>query len=250
MQTLKTLQHAMMDAIQTQVDTSTLVTNQPGFNLYRGSYLAGLMKVLQEIYPVISALVGAVFFKGLSREYIYQNPLVTWDLDYYGQSFASFIQAHVACRSLPYLANVAQLEWACHWALTAPPSIEFDGSILQSYTEEEYDELRFQLSSHLSVLSFEYPVTNIWSQHQKSLLPDTEIDISGGGEQVVVWEKAGAVCLMLISVEEQRVLACLQAGQSLRQVAETCEAHHISLATILGTVLQKGWVKTVSLGSF
>ena len=62
MQTLKTLQHAMMDAIQTQVDTSTLVTNQPGFNLYRGSYLAGLMKVLQEIYPVISALVGAVFF--------------------------------------------------------------------------------------------------------------------------------------------------------------------------------------------
>lgn len=251
MQTLKTLQHAMMDAIQAQVATPTLTAvSQPGFTLYRGSYLAGLMTVLQEIYPVTCALVGPVFFKGLSREYIYQNPLASWDLDRYGQSFAGFIQTHSACRPLPYLASVAELEWACHWALLSPSAIEFDGLTLLSYAEEDYERLRLQLLPNLSVLSFDYPITELWSQHQQPLLPETGVDLSRGAEQVVVWEKNGALCLTPISVGEQRALECLQAGQPLSQVAERCDAHHISLAGLLSSVLQKGWIRTASLSSF
>lgn len=245
MQWLKSLQQQMMGEIQAET-CSSIGTQQTGFALYRGSYLAGLSTALKAIYPVVHALVGEVFFRGLSREYVYQTPLRAWDLNDYGQTFSNFIAEHPACHQLPYLAEVAQLEWACHWVLNAPPTPEFDLFMLQRCSAESYETLKFHLLPRLTILKFKYPITRIWLSHQKPLAMDEMIDISGEGEQLVVWAKAGGVSFTAISDEEKFLLSCFQQGKTLGESILSCEAEHVAFEVGWTKILEHRWLSGTS----
>jgi hypothetical protein len=243
MRGLKAWQQALMAAIHLEKPERIVEAEQGGFSLYRGSYLAGLTTVLTDIYPVVRALVGDVFFKGLTREYIYNTPLRQWDLNRYGCTFPHYIEHHQACRTLFYLAEVAYLEWACHWALNAPPVEEFDSlKWLQSCPKDDYAELKFDLLPHMTILSFKYQITKVWHRHQEPLLPEETIDISGGGEQLVVWARGGELCFTPITDAEKFLLESFQTGKTLGEIAEACEVDHRPLITTLGDLLQKRWI--------
>ncbi len=63
------------------------------------------------IYPVCCQLVGEIFFNATALSFINQCPCLSPDLGDYGKQFPDFIANFEPVKHLPYLSDVAHLEW-------------------------------------------------------------------------------------------------------------------------------------------
>ncbi|MBY0556645.1 MAG: DUF692 family protein, partial [Burkholderiaceae bacterium] len=88
--------------------------------LYRGNLTVNWSKTLASAYPVVRQLVGDEFFDGLARAYGRAWPSGDPDLNLFGDHFEAFLRSFVHVAELPYLADMAALEWALHRAHYAP----------------------------------------------------------------------------------------------------------------------------------
>ncbi len=104
--------------------------------VYRNNVFSNLRNALEETFPAVKVLVGEGFFRSLSHDYIRQYPPRQAALLYYGDTFPEFIAAYAPAAGLPYLADVARLEWACQEVLQADSDIAADPVAL-SFLDEE-----------------------------------------------------------------------------------------------------------------
>lgn len=131
-------------------------TNMHRLAIYRGNAIAAGLRALQAHYPVCASLVGASFFEGLAREYRRRCGSSSGDLSDYGAEFARFLADFEPAQSVPYLPDVARLEWAVHEAEHAPDAPP------APVTREP--ALLWWPGS--AVLSFDHAAADIWLAHQ------------------------------------------------------------------------------------
>src|SRR5947209_10624672 len=86
--------------------------------IYRYHAFATLGAVLEGNFPVVSRLVDKRFFAYAAHEYLREHPPNSRCLVEYGGDFADFLAGFEPCKDLPYLAEVARLEWALNTAAT------------------------------------------------------------------------------------------------------------------------------------
>lgn len=82
------------------------------FAVYRNNVIFSLIDALADSFPVVQMLVGETFFRAMAREFAYQYPPRSPVLAQYGADFPGFIGDFQPAASLPYLADVARLEYA------------------------------------------------------------------------------------------------------------------------------------------
>ena len=87
------------------------------FNVYRNNIYASLILVLEGRFPVVSRLVGAEFFTELARVFVELHPPRSPVLMEYGEGFGTFLQEFDPVDDLPYLGDVARIEWAWNVAV-------------------------------------------------------------------------------------------------------------------------------------
>jgi len=79
--------------------------------IYRANIAANATGALAAIYPIVRTLVGAEFFAGLTQAYCAAHPSASGDLNELGAHLADFLPMFAPAQSLPYLPDVARLEW-------------------------------------------------------------------------------------------------------------------------------------------
>ena len=157
------------------IKSTQRLTAQEHLTIYRNSVLGALQKVLKEIYPVCHKLVGKDFFIVMINDYIQQTSSISPDIGDYGYSFAEFIEHFAPAKSLPYLADVARLEWAWHKIFSAPESTELDFLQLQECIQTSGDRIVFRLASDSFLLSSSFPIHRIWAVNQDAYSGDQTI---------------------------------------------------------------------------
>ncbi len=136
------------------------------FALYRGNVSAVWEKALAHAFPVTHALVGEEFFRLLARAYAQAHPSASGDLNEFGIHFANFVAQFEAVRPLPYLAEVAALEWAVHRAHYAADADAVEPDHIARLAPEELLAARFVLHPALAWFDSRYPIVGIWNAHQ------------------------------------------------------------------------------------
>ena len=141
------------------------------FAVYRNNVMVSLIEAMADTYPVVRALVGDEFFRDMARVFARTYPPRTPVMAHYGESFADFIQNYDPAASVPYLPDVARLEWAyvCafHAADVAPVPTQ---SLLELIADaERLAANRCQLHPSLRVVSSDYAVASLWAAHQGDL---------------------------------------------------------------------------------
>ena len=134
--------------------------------LYRGNLTATWNKVLSGAYPVIEALVGAEFFAALTRAYGMAHPSDNADLNHFGASFGHFLAGFEHVADLPYLPDMARLEWLLHRAHYAPDGAALDGAALAALSPQEFEEARFALHPACALFASRWAVVPLWQAHQ------------------------------------------------------------------------------------
>jgi hypothetical protein len=88
--------------------------------IYRRTVFANYRNALAATYPVVKRLVGAPFFNTAVDSYVHAHPSASGDLNVYGDAFGDFLAAYPHAANLPYLPDVARLEWAIDEAESCP----------------------------------------------------------------------------------------------------------------------------------
>jgi len=133
--------------------------------LYRGNLSASWHKVLLNAYPVIAQLVGEEFFTALAREYGRAHPSTDGDLNRFGAHFASFLQAFPHTQDLPYLPDMARLEWLiyrAHFAESAPPLMPK----AMAMAPEAFEAAHAHMHPAAALFESQWAIVEMWQAHQ------------------------------------------------------------------------------------
>jgi hypothetical protein len=183
--------------------------------IYRGNATASAHKALEAAYPVIAKIVGTEFFSGLAGQYRSRFPSSDGDLNEYGEYFAGFLADFAPARDLPYLPDVARLEWQVHRAHYAADVAPLDPARLACIQPENQLQLCPQLHPACAVLHSTYPLARLWQVHQDTFIGEFEVDFSRGSGYVLVLRRRFKVEVALISDAEAAFLATARAGATL-----------------------------------
>jgi hypothetical protein len=131
------------------------------FGVYRNNVFASLIDVLAGRFSMVGRLVGEEFFRAMARVYVEREPPRSPVLLRYGGSFADFVTDFPPAAPVPYLADVARLEWAWHAAYHAPDATPLTlAELADAAHGAEHTSLALHPSLH--VVRSPYPVVMIW----------------------------------------------------------------------------------------
>lgn len=82
------------------------------FDVYRNNVAVALSDALRDIYPAVQALVGEEFFQACARVYVEHAQPASPLMHLYGAEFGAFLDDFPPAQSVPYLGDVARLEFA------------------------------------------------------------------------------------------------------------------------------------------
>ena len=94
--------------------------------IYRHHVLTTLTAALESAYPVVVRLVDRALLRLRGRSLHPPPPAGRAVLGEFGESFSEFLAGFPASAHLPYLPDVARLEWALHAAQHAEDAVALD----------------------------------------------------------------------------------------------------------------------------
>ncbi|MBL0319572.1 MAG: putative DNA-binding domain-containing protein [Alphaproteobacteria bacterium] len=191
-------------------------------SVYRNNVFQALINALVLTFPVVVQLVDERFFRYAAREYVLRHPSMSGNLEEYGREFPDFLRDFRPVAHLPYLEDVARLEWAylrSYQAKNVPP-INIEN--LQLLPEQFYEKLCFGIHPGAFIIRSDFPVLQLWQQ-VLDRPDDVDIDLNTGNESILIHRQGIDVKLKIISVAEALFLDSIMKGQTL------LEAYDIAL---------------------
>jgi hypothetical protein len=189
--------------------------------IYRNTCIRTLLSALRLSYPAVQRLVGAEFFVGAAREFIRVSPPAGACLNDYGAPFAAFLEAFAPAATLPYLADVARLEWAVNCALHADDAPGLDLARLAGLAEAARARVSFTAHPAVRLLQLRFPADAIW---RAVLAQDgaamAAIGLAAGPVHLLVERGADGVQVRRLNGARWQFAARLCAGEPLHTMIE------------------------------
>ena len=194
MNALAQYQRALARALRERdpASLSGVISGDPARSqIYVNNHVIGLVACLADIYPVVRAVIGDHCFQASARDFVAATPMRTGNVLDYGHNFPSFIRDCEHLRALPYLADLAMLEWTRHEVIHArdpSPERTLPLSAIATLDDAALRQLQLALIPSARLFVSDYPCLRIWQMHQ----PNT-------GIESVSLDEGGVKCLMLRS---------------------------------------------------
>jgi len=187
--------------------------------VYRNNVRHALLSVLEAAFPVVEQLVGVECFTATALTFIAEHPPHRPVLYAYGVDFPGFLTEFQPLVELPWLADVARLEWARNEALFAAEAEPLAPDQLASIPADKLAGLQLQLHPATQLLESSWPVHAIWAAHQPGGGPLEAVDLQQA-ETVMVWRQAGTVRQRLLTPGEFALLAACVKQSPLAEAVE------------------------------
>jgi hypothetical protein len=136
-------------------------TNRLG--VYAQMYWARLVDVLRDDFPRVAAIVGSGPFTDLASVYLTRYPSTHPSVRWAGSRFADFLGGDGAVEGLPFLADLARLEWARLAVFDAADAAPLRVEELRARPPSEWPRLTFYPVPALHVLRLAWPVHELWA---------------------------------------------------------------------------------------
>lgn len=219
------------------------------FAVHRNNVVASLIGVLRDTFPVVVALVGDAFFDAMAREHVDAHPPRSPVMGDYGAAFAGWLAGFAPAAALPYLPDVARLEWMRWQAQHAADADAIDPQALalRLHDPDALDATALALHPSLRWLRSAHPAVSLWRAHQ---LDATARDAALAGidlgtpQAALVLRPHDEVLVVPLAAADADLVHALAAGHGLGAAARTHP--DASTTRVLATLLQHGAVVGLS----
>lgn len=181
---------------------------------YRTNVFENYRKALSATYPAVEKLVGASFFARLAEEYSRGYVSTSGDVGQHGSRFAEFLARHESARTLPYLTDVARLEWSIEETFNGADHVPFDLARLAAVAAERCADLRFLLAPTCRLLRSDFPVDRIWTLCQTDREGEPALDLGDGSAALLIRRERFEVLVEAQTSGAFAMLSALSEGAS------------------------------------
>jgi len=252
---LPDLQRAFADAVYTGSDAVAQHVRDGRFpaarllQVYRNNVFESLTGALKAVFPVVERLVGAGFFAYAADGYIRAHPPTSGNLHDFGQHFADYLAEFTPAQGLPYLPDVARLEWAWHRAFHAADVPPLSLERLAAVAPASYPALRFVLHPSVQLLASAYPLLHIWQVNQPDYAGDRSVDLAEGGVRLRVARPGLDVEIESLNPGDDALLRAFAAGRDFDAASRAALAAQpeYDLSTALRAHVARGVITDFSI---
>lgn len=180
--------------------------------VYERAIAATLTAALRDSYPGVLALVGEDFFDAMAARYRRQYPSTSGNLQHFGAALADFIAGMPEARKLPYLPDVARLEWCRQLTALASDAPPVDAMRCAEVAAAAPERLRLRLHPSTHLLRSAHAVLGLWQWCQA---PSDTAPCVNEGEQVLLWREDGDVAMAALEPATFRCIEMLAGGNDV-----------------------------------
>jgi hypothetical protein len=251
---LRDAQRALADALRGS-DAATLTSDRfegpasiavaDRLAVYRNNSRQFFRTALTLTYPVLQRRVGEDFFRQLAAEYRVAHPSRSGDLHWVGAEFPAWLAVRLHETEYAWLADLAQLEWACEEAAAAATEAPVTLQRLAAVPPEAVDGVRVRLQPSLRLVASRWPVWSVWSANQVE--GAGPVDLTAGAEHCAcIGTTDAGVAVFRLDVETYALLAELRQGADFAAALARSGTPPDVLARVLEWAFSQGLVVEVS----
>ena len=189
-------------------------------DIYADMYRTRLVDVLREDFPRVLAVLGDEEFQALACRYLLQHASTHPSVRYVGRRYADFLAGEAI--GLPFLGDLARLEWARVEVFDAPDADPLRLSDLESLPASDWPTLRLRPIPACLVVECAWPAHEIWAA-----AGDATLDRSGAGRPeastIRVWREGWSVSHAAMGDLERQVFPLLERGESFARLCAAAE---------------------------
>ncbi|MCF4099912.1 HvfC/BufC N-terminal domain-containing protein [Maritalea mediterranea] len=183
------------------------------FGVYRNNVLVSLIDNLASTFPACQSLVGEEFFRALAREYALNFPPSSPLMIYYGDEFAQFLGNFKPAQQVPFLADIADIEYKRVKSYHAADGGRFDPVTIANLPQQALDSAKLKFHPSFFWSYSRFPAHDIY---QRAAVGQTLEGIDFEQPQITLlcrpsWDVATAA----IDAKHKAGLTALTAGFSL-----------------------------------
>ena len=188
--------------------------------VHRTTITAGLGQILANVFPTLRRVVGLPTFTTLVSDFVSaalpRHPV----LSAYGGDFPAFLAIQPIAHALPYIADLARVEWARQDSFFAANAPTFDLGALTINDINAASTLRLRLHPATRIVGSPFPVHRIWRLNQSDVetkdIPVVDMSV---GEHVIVTRPGDEVVTRVISQADAILVQVLGSGACLEAAA-------------------------------
>ena len=165
--------------------------------VYSRTIRSNYRNAMSATYPAVRRIVGTSLFHAAVDAYVEAHPSRSGDLNEYGGGFGEFLRHYERAAELPYLPDVARLEWAIDEADRAADS-DFAGdavvAALAQVPADALPDLQLDLEPSCRLVASAFPLFRIWQVNQPAYDGELRVDFTTGPHYLRIRREANGGC--------------------------------------------------------
>lgn len=225
---------AVLEGFAASLLDDTVATNgiaaesRERMGIYRNNVRLNRIAALADAFVNVVQLVGADYFSALARAYVDCTPSNSANLHDDGAALPAFVRSFAPAADLPYLGDVADVDWLLHRAYFAADADAdaIDTSALVELGAERFAAASIRLMPSVGLArSAVWPIADILRMHADG----TPALLGAGGQSVLVWREAFAVRWRALAPAEADAMAALMTGKPIQEALSQTDVDANSL---------------------
>jgi len=193
---------------------ASLIPPDVTWQIYRRNYLDAHVGALEDTYSTVRSLVGEAFFRVLARQFVGESHSVSGELNDYGNDFAHFLAGSRIIETLPYLEDVARLDWAWLDMLRCPHQGGHWLAQLLALSPDAWPQATARAAG--TIITSAYPLYSIYMLATEG---GETVDLSQGAQAILI-SMSGQVQVTLLTNAQAACVARWFSGSTLEAALE------------------------------
>lgn len=241
MSSLSAFQDDFVQALNAAHPAASALTGQRAFAIYRNTVMKGWIDALEANFPAVLALVGEQWFRAAASQFARAQHPVSPVMALYGDAFPPFLESFDPATELPYLAEVAAIDWQWLGATLAPQSGSLTLADIAGVDREDLASRTVRLNPALRVHWSNTTAPSIWLDARGIEVNDA-LNYEAAEECLVICRSTNGMTAGRLSPGGHRLIERLREGATLGwALAEASVAEpEIDLADCLTSLFGRG----------
>jgi len=184
---------------------------------HTNGYPARIHESLRESYPALAHIMGDTTFAALVERYLAHVPADETNLNFVGSALPDFAADDPLARDLPFLSDLARLEWAVQACFHARLVDRFDLSACADWSPETWLDARIDFQPGTALVRSAWPVRAL-RECRHVAREEVDVELVDRPESVLVHRADLDVVTRVVDGVEAEALERLLAGESLGRV--------------------------------
>ncbi len=200
--------------------------------VYTGGYPARIREALLETFPAVATILGDGSLDSLLHRYLPLVPTRWCNLNSVGQALPDFLGSDRLSEELPFLPDLARLEWSVFECFHARVGAPFDFAIAANWDLDDWASASIGFQPGVALVQSGWPIHALRQARERDR-SEIDVDLVGHPQSVWLYRQGFDVVTEQLDHADARAAHGLLRGESLGDVMDQMKSAVVDAESVL-----------------